>query len=29
MKRALLLHGWAGSSDNHWFPWAKEELEKK
>lgn len=29
MKKAILLHGWAGKSDNHWFPWAKKELEKR
>jgi predicted alpha/beta hydrolase family esterase len=29
MKKALLLHGWCGKSDNHWFPWLKRELEKK
>jgi predicted alpha/beta hydrolase family esterase len=29
MKKALLLHGWGGKSDNHWFPWLKKELNKK
>lgn len=28
MKKAILLHGWAGKSDNHWFPWMKKELEE-
>ncbi len=29
MRKAILLHGWAGKSDNHWFPWAKKELENR
>mgnify|MGYP005985880645 FL=1 len=29
MKKAILLHGWAGKWDNHWFPWAKKELEQR
>lgn len=27
-KRIILVHGWGGSPNNDWFPWAKEELEK-
>ena len=25
-KRAFLIHGWDGRSDNHWFPYLKWEL---
>jgi hypothetical protein len=28
-KRAFLIHGWDGSPENCWFPWLKNELEKK
>jgi len=24
-----LIHGWTGSPDRDWFPWAKSELEKR
>ena len=29
MKKALLFHGWEGTSQSHWFPWLKSELEQK
>jgi predicted alpha/beta hydrolase family esterase len=29
MPRVFLIHGWTGSPDRDWFPWAKSELEKR
>ncbi len=29
MKRIIIVHGWSGSSERDFLPWAKEELEKK
>lgn len=28
-KRAFIIHGWDGYPEEGWFPWAKEELEKR
>lgn len=28
MKRAIIVHGWSGSSSGDFLPWAKQELEK-
>lgn len=28
-KRIIIVHGWGKSPKTDWFPWAKEELEKK
>lgn len=28
-KKVYMIHGWEGSSEDHWFPWLKEELEKR
>ncbi len=29
MKKAFIIHGWAGNPDEGWFPWAKKELEQR
>lgn len=29
MKKALILHCWLDDSKAHWYPWLKNELEKK
>ena len=29
VKRVFLIHGWDGRPDNHWFPWLKNELERR
>lgn len=29
MQSAFIIHGSNGSKDSHWYPWLKEELEKK
>ena len=29
MKRIFIIHGWDGHPEEGWFPWLKEELEKK
>ncbi|KND48674.1 MAG: hypothetical protein AB200_03040 [Parcubacteria bacterium C7867-005] len=28
MKKVILVHGWDGSPQNDWFPWAAKELNK-
>ena len=28
-KRVFIVHGWDGSPGSNWFPWLKQELEKK
>ncbi len=28
-KRVFIIHGWDGSPENCWFPWLKNELEKR
>lgn len=27
--RAFIIHGWDGQPEEGWFPWAKEQLEKR
>ena len=29
MKRVILVHRWDGSPDADWYPWLKQELEKR
>ena len=29
MKRVIIVHGWDGYPEAGWFPWLKNELEKK
>lgn len=29
MKRVFIIHGWDGYPEEGWFPWLKEELEKR
>lgn len=29
MKKVVLVHGWGGSPEKDWFPWLREELEKR
>ncbi|MFH0712342.1 MAG: alpha/beta fold hydrolase [Candidatus Jorgensenbacteria bacterium] len=29
MKRVIIVHGWDGYPEEGWFPWLKNELEKK
>lgn len=29
MKRAVIVHCWGGTPDYAWYPWAKQELEKR
>lgn len=29
MKRVFIIHGWGGHPEEGWFPWAKNELEKR
>jgi len=28
-KRALILHAWQNTSDNHWYPWLRKTLEDR
>ncbi len=28
MKRVIMVHGWEGFPENHWFPWLKKKLEE-
>jgi predicted alpha/beta hydrolase family esterase len=29
LKRVFIIHGWEGTPKSNWFPWLKNELEKK
>lgn len=29
MKQALILHAWQSGPNEHWYPWLRNELEKK
>ena len=29
MRRVIIVHGWDGFPENHWFPWLKKKLEEK
>ncbi len=29
MKKVFIIHGWSGYPEEGWFPWLKEELEKR
>ena len=29
MKRAVIVHGWDFNPSMHWYPWLREELEKR
>ena len=29
MKKAYMIHGWDGTSEENWFPWLRRELESK
>lgn len=29
MKRVFIIHGWGGFPSHGWYPWLKEELEKR
>jgi len=29
MKKAYIIHGWGGNSEEGWLPWLKKELEAK
>ncbi|MBI2632874.1 MAG: alpha/beta hydrolase, partial [Parcubacteria group bacterium] len=29
MTRVFIIHGWADTPNNGWFPWLRKELERK